>query len=406
MPEFLCRLATPAGEIFERTYESRDENSLRRELEDKDLLVLQLRRTNPLAAQLLSALRMRSRVSAKEFLLFNQELSALLKAGLPVLQSLDILLERRENATFKRALSDIRERVRSGEALSEAFTAQGDLFPRLYAATLSSGERTGELPLVLRRYIVYSQNLLAVRKKVVSALVYPAVLVCLMVGLVGLFLFFILPKFREFLTDFGVALPLPTRILLGVAQFAIDHWLAIALSVVGGVVGLSVWKKTPAGRIGFDRAVLRVPLIGGIVRDYAQNRFTRTLATLLTGGIPLVTALEIGARAVGNAVFEDGLLRVAGRVREGRALWESLDERRLVAAIAIEMIKVGESTGSLEEMLENTSEFMDEEIDFRLTRVVSLIEPLMLVFMAAVVGTMLLAIYLPLIRTYGQSKMI
>lgn len=405
MPEFLCRLATPAGEIVQRTYESRDETSLRRELEDKDLLVLEVRRTNSLASQLLSAFRLRQGVSQKEFLLFNQELSALLKAGLPVLQSLDVLLERRENATFKRALSDIRERVRGGESLSEAFTAQGDLFPKLYAATLASGERTGELPLVLRRYIAYSRNLLAVRKKVVSALVYPAVLVLLMVGLVGLFLFYILPRFKSFLTDFGVALPLPTRILLGVADFAIGNWLMLCAGAIAAAVGLSLWKKTPAGRIALDRAVLRVPLIGGIVRDYAQNRFTRTLATLLTGGIPLVTALEIGARAVGNAVFEDGLSRVAGRVREGRALWESLDERRLVAPIAIEMIKVGESTGALPDMLNDVSDFVDQEIDHKIQRLVSLIEPLLLVFMAFVIGGMLLAVYYPMIQAYGQSQM-
>jgi type IV pilus assembly protein PilC len=405
MPEFHCRLATPAGEIVERTYESHDEASLRRDLEDKDLLVLDLRRSNPFTSQLAALFRFGPRVSSKEFLLFNQELSALLKAGLPVLQSLDVLLERRDNATFKRALGDIRERVRGGESLSEAFSAQGEMFPKLYAATLSSGERTGELPVVLRRYITYSRNLLAVRKKVVSALVYPAILVALMIGLIGLFLFFILPKFREFLTDFGVALPLPTRILLGVAQFAIDHWTAIVLSVAGGIIGLSVWKRTPAGRVAVDRAVLRVPLIGGIVRDYAQNRFTRTLATLLTGGIPLVTALEIGARAVGNAVFEDGLLRVAGRVREGRSLWESLDELKLVAPIAIEMIKVGESTGSLPDMLNDVSDFVDQEIDHKVQRLVSLIEPMLLVFMAFVIGGMLLAVYYPMIQAYGQSQL-
>ena len=155
-----------------------------------------------------------------------------------------------------------------------------------------------------------------------------------------------------------------------------------------------------------DRIKLKLPIVGGVIHDYAQNRFTRTLGTLVAGGIPLVTSLELAARAVGNALFERELSQVAVRVREGQSLWESLERTRLISDIAVEMIKVGESTGSLEEMLENASEFMDEEIDFRLTRVVSLIEPLMLVFMAVVVGTMLLAVYLPLIQTYGQSKMI
>lgn len=405
MAEFFCRVAEPTGEIVERVYSAADEASLRRDLEDKDLLVLDLRRRSRAVQVLAQLVRIRPRVSSREFLFFNQELSALIRAGLPILTSLDILLERRGNPSFRRALADIRERVKSGEMLSEAFAAQGDLFPRLYASSLASGERSGELPTVLKRFITYTQTVMAVRRKVISALIYPAILLFLSVGLVVLMTFYIIPKFKAFLDDFGTELPAITKVLMGTAFFAREHWLVLVGGVVAAFVAVGAWQRSGAGRIALDRLKLRLPIVGRVIHDYAQNRFTRTLGTLVAGGIPLVPALELSARAVGNALFERELLAVAVKVREGQSLWESLERTGLISDITVQMIKVGESTGSLEEMLENASTFMDEEIDYRLTRVVALIEPLMLVFMAVIVGGMLLAIYLPLIRTYGQSRM-
>ncbi|MBZ5640616.1 MAG: type II secretion system F family protein [Acidobacteriia bacterium] len=404
MPQFYCRMAAPTGEIVERVLTGIDEAALRRELEDKDFLVLDLKRRSRALQAAAEVLRIRARVSTREFLFFNQELSALIRAGLPILTSLDILLERRTNPAFRRALADIRERVKSGEMLSEAFAAQGDLFPRLYCSSLASGERSGELPTVLKRYIAYTRTLLAVRRKVVSAMTYPAILLALSVGLVTLMTFYIIPKFTSFMTEFGTELPLVTRFMMGTANFARDHWILLLGGLAAVLAATAAWQRSGKGKVVLDGFKLRLPIVGGVIHDYAQNRFTRTLGTLVAGGIPLVTSLDLAARAVGNALFERELTRVAVRVREGQSLWESLERTGLISDIAIEMIKVGESTGSLEEMLESTSEFMDEEIDFRLTRVVSLIEPLMLVFMAVVVGTMLLAIYLPLIRTYGQAK--
>ncbi len=404
MAQFYCRMAAPTGEIVERVLTGVDEAAVRREMEDKDFLVLDLRRRSRALQVVFEILRLRARVSAREFLFFNQELSALLRAGLPILTSLDILLERRENPAFRRALADIKERVKSGEMLSEAFAAQGDLFPRLYASSLASGERSGELPTVLKRYIAYTRTLLAIRRKVVSAMTYPVILLVASLGLIALMTFYIIPKFTSFMTEFGTELPLITKILIGVANGARDHYLLILAVLVSVVFGIGAWQRSGKGKVALDRLKLRIPIVGGVIHDYAQNRFTRTLGTLVAGGIPLVIALELAARAVGNALFERELIQVAARVREGQALWESLERTGLISDIAVEMIKVGESTGSLEEMLENASEFMDEEIDFRLTRMVSLIEPLMLVFMAVVVGTMLLGIYLPLIRTYGQSR--
>jgi len=404
MAQFSCRVALPSGEIVERSFLASDEAALRRDLEDKDFLLLDVRRKNALLEMLGAILRIRPRISSREFLFFNQEMSALIRSGLPILPSLDILLERRKNAVFRRALQDVRERVKSGEALSDAFAAQEGLFPKLYCASLASGERSGELPTVLTRYITYSRNVLAIRRKVVSAMIYPAILLTLSVLLVALMMFYIIPKFNTFLQDFGADLPLITVILVNTALFCRNHSATIVLVAAGGFVSFAAWQRSGAGRLALDRLKLRIPLIGTVVHDYAQNRFTRTLGTLVAGGIPLVTSLELSARAVGNAHFEAELLGVMTKVREGQPLWESLESTGLISDIAVEMIKVGESTGSLEEMLTNASDFTDEEVDYRLTQMVSIVEPLMLVFMAFVVGGMLLAIYLPLLRTYSQMR--
>jgi len=397
MPEFQARVAAPSGEIIERAYTAESEAALRRELEDDEFLVLELRQRSAL----LQKLAFRPRVSAREFMFFNQEMSALIKAGLPILASLDILIERRKNERFRRALMDVRNRVKSGESLSEAFAAQGELFPRLYSASLASGERSGELHSVLQRFIAYSRSVMEVRRKVVSALIYPCILMTLSVILIAILVFYVIPRFNEFLVTLGTELPLITRVLVAVATFCRDNGLILLAVVAGSAVALMLWTRTEAGRYAMNRVSLRIPLIGKVIHDYAQNRFTRTLGTLQAGGIPLVTSLELSAHAVGNRVFERALLDVTNRVREGQSLWESLERTALVSDIAVEMVKVGESTGALDEMLGAASDFTDEEIDYRLTKIVSLIEPLMLVFMAVVVGVMLASMYLPLLTAVG-----
>lgn len=403
MPEFVCRVATPAGEVFDKVYAGTDESSLRRELENQELMILDVKRRNPVIHQLLRMLRLQGSIAPRDFLFFNQELRALIRAGLPIVPSLDILLERRKNKVFRNSLIDVRDRVKGGEALSEAFAAQGELYPPLYAASLASGERSGELASVIERFIAYLQKIIGIRRKVISALIYPAILVTLALGLIALMVFFIIPKFNEFLVDFGAELPLITKIVVGTSTAAVENWKWIVGGLVGGFAALSWWSRTGPGRYALDRFKLRLPLAGKVISEYCQNRFTRTLGTLQAGGIPLVSSLELAARAVGNAVYEKALLEVAGKVREGQSLWESLDATGLLSDIAVQMIKVGESTGALDEMLKNASDFTDEEIDANLERMMSLVEPLMLVFMALVVAVMLLSIYYPLIQAYSQT---
>lgn len=401
MAEFVCRVANNSGEIFERNVDAADEQTARRGLESQDLMILDVRRSGVLDGGLRGLFRFKRRVSMAEFLIFNQELAALVRAGLPIIPSLDLLIERREAGLFREALQDIRERVKGGESLSSAFEAQGDLVPPLYAASLASGETTGELAEVLARFIEYSKKLLAIRSKVISSMVYPAVLFVLSIGLVALMVFFIIPKFEVFLAGFNTELPLLTKIVVGGATFLTSQWKIILVVLISLMVGMTTWGRTAAGRLAIDRLQMRLPLVGTIIRYYAQTRFTRTLASLQAGGLPLVNSLELASRAAGNLVFEGALKKVSDRVREGKALWESLDETKLMTGISIQMIKVGESTGALVEMLENVSEFTENEIDTRLTRLVALVEPLMLVAMAVLVAVMLMSVYLPLINLYG-----
>ncbi len=315
MPDFVCRVATATGEIVERTYSADDEGALRHDLENQDLLVLNLRRTNSLVDQVARTFRLRGSISQRDFLAFNKEFVALIRAGLPILSSLEILTERRKNPTFRRALVDIRERVKSGEALSDAFTAHGSLFPRLYSASLASGERSGELGTVIARFVDYSARVLAIQRKVVSALIYPAILLTLSTGLIALMMFVIIPKFNEFLKDFGQDLPLLTKLVVGLAMLCRSYWHVILLALVSGIATLVLWTRTPAGRAWFDALKLRVPLIGRVIGDYAQSRFTRTLATLQAGGIPLVTSIELS----GGRGRQRDLRAQPGRRRQSRA---------------------------------------------------------------------------------------
>jgi len=401
MPEFIARIGTPDGSILERAYTSDSERSLRTELQQQ-YLVLAIRKKSTFTS-LLPGFGPRRGIKMKEFLLFNQELASLLKAGLPILSSLDILTERRKNPVFKKSLLEVRDKVRGGASLSEAFSEQGELFPRIYCSTLASGERSGEVAGVLLRYIAYQKTLLATRRKVIAALIYPACLFLMSIAVIGILVTLVVPQFVDFYGDLGADLPLITRLLVGLSTLVTDYALVVLAVLIGLAMAFRAWRRTDGGRLSIDRFKLRLPLLGGILTKFSGSRFVRTLGTLLAGGIPAVSAIGIAGRAVGNLEFERQLLDVERKVREGSSLWQSLEATSLFSDIAIEMAKVGESTGALSEMLINVAEFYDEEIDTSLSTIMSLLEPLMLIFMGFIVAMMMLAIYLPLLRSYSQA---
>ena len=403
MPEFVCKVGTVEGDVIERVYASESAESLRRDLERKDYLIFSIRRKGG-ALGLFPAFG-RKRIKMKEFLVFNQQLAALIQAGLPIVSSLDVLLERRKNPVFRKALTDIRDQVKSGAALSEAFDSQGDLFPKIYSSSLASGERSGEVASVLRRYIAHTKKVMLLKGKVVAALIYPAILFFMSFNVIGILIYYVLPKFAEIYEGFGglASLPLITRILVDGSIFVRDHAVLLVSLALALFLGFSAWRRTPAGALRVDGWLLRIPFLGSVVQKYSVSRFTRTLGTLVTGGIPLVHSLEIAGPAAGNLLFQKRLSEVARNVREGNALAQSLEETGLFSDLALEMIKVGESTGALQEMLENVSQLYDEEIDGSLQTLEALLVPVMLVVMGAFIAGILLAIYMPLIKSYGMA---
>jgi type IV pilus assembly protein PilC len=393
--EFHCRLGTPGGEIIEGVYVAESESRLRREFEEKGLYVLGIQRGGGLAFRSL-ALPTRPRISTREFLVFNQELATLLKAGLPLVQSLDILRRRVSNAFFKSVLDDVHERVRAGSSLSEAFEAHGTLFPGVYTASLMAGEKSGSLEQVIRRYVAYVKVVAGVRKKTISALVYPTILLLLSLCVVALIVLRVVPEFGAFYEGFGEELPLSTRAIVAVSEVATSYFLWILLALVGlGIAGW-LWLRQPSQRQRFDRWVLQMPVLGSVARKFSTSQAARTLATLLGGGIPLVNAIEVSARAIKNKFMARELLNAAQKVREGRALSSSMDDSGAFPDVAIKMVEVGESTGALQEMLNSLADFFDEEIETNLGRFVTLVEPILLIVMGIVIAGLLLALYLPL----------
>jgi type IV pilus assembly protein PilC len=339
-----------------------------------------------------------------DFLIFNQEMIALLKAGLPVVHSFEILLERQESAVLRRVLTDIKNRVNAGASLSDAFAEQGDSFPRLYWTSLKAGERSGEIEAVLRRYLKYQKTVMAISRKVISTLVYPAILIVLSATLISILMTFVIPRFATLYSDFDAQLPVLTVIVMSIATFLRGNILWIVSGVGISVFLISRWLRSPQGRRWGDAVLLKVPVVGGILRRFAITQFTRSLATLLGGGTPLVPALENAADAVGNSFVSLKVRQVIPRVREGGELWKALESTGIFTNLTLEMIKVGETSGALEEMLTSVSDFYDEEIDVRLARVISFVEPVILVVMGGVIVTILLSVYLPIFRIMSQMK--
>ena len=397
--EYRFRLGTPGGEVIEGVYVADNEARLRREFEEKGLYVLGIQQAGrrALAGFHLPELPRRRKVATREFLVFNQELATLLKAGMPLVQSLDILRRRVSNPAFKSLLDDVHERVRAGSALSEAFEAHGSLFPGVYTASLVAGEKSGNLEQVLRRYVTYVKIVSGVKRKKISALVYPAILLMLSLIVVAIIVVKVVPEFGDFYNQLGgKELPLSTRVIVAISNVVTSDFFFILAGVAVAVAAGWWWIRQPGRKRVLDRQILRLPAVGSVAQKFSTSQGARTLATLLGGGIPLVNALEVTARSLSNQYMAGELTTAAQQVREGRALATAMQESGAFPDVAIKMVEVGESTGALQEMLNSLADFYDEEIDTSLSRFVTVIEPALLVVMGIVIAGLLLSLYMPL----------
>lgn len=407
MSEFICRLGTPSGEIVTRIVEATAAEDARFQLEKEGFRVFKIASTTGGVSSLLPfGGGKKGRIKQGDFLLFNQQLSALLRAGIPVLQSINLLKTRSGSANLREVLVDVEEKIKSGVSLSEAFESQG-VFPKIYTASLLSGEKSGALDDVLLRFVDYLRRSVGVSRKLRGALAYPAFLLVASGLMVAFLTLYIVPRMSDLFTGLSAQRGLPTVTLI---VLAISHgvssniwWVGPLLLLVAAV--LYVWLRSERGKLMLHRLLLKIPIGGVLIRNMATSQLSRSLSTLLSGGITVPDSWEIASEALNNVELRNRSLAVAPMIREGRGFTEALGQAGWLPELALDMIGIGEKSGSLREMLDEVAAFYDAEAEVRLEQLTTLLEPLILVFMAIVVVVILLAIYLPIIQTISAGPM-
>ncbi len=390
MTEFVVRLADERGRVQEQTHAAATADELRARFMQSGYHVYSVK-----AKGLLGGDSKKKKVKLETFLVFNQQFLTLIRAGLPILGSLDLLARRQKILNFRGQLEDVATRVKTGESISSAFEAQGG-FPLVYTTTLLAGERSGNLEEVLQRFLDFQRVSLTFRKKLVASLVYPSVLVVMVLAMFIFLITFVVPRFAELYDQLGTKLPFLTVFLLDLGKKAQSYGLYV-LAVVALAIWLAFrWTKTERGATLVDKVRISLPFIGGVWTKYQVGLFSRTLSTLLTGGLPLVPSLETAAKAIDSKQIGLAVYRSVETVREGRGLSSSLAATKIFPELAIEMIEVGESTGALPQMLNSVAEFFEEDVQTNLSWIMSLIEPMILVVMGLVVVTILIALYAPI----------
>jgi type IV pilus assembly protein PilC len=346
----------------------------------------------------------KNRIKQGDFLLFNQQLSALLRAGIPVLQSISLLKKRSASPALQRILADVEEKIKSGVSLSEAFESQG-VFPRIYTASLLSGEKSGALDDVLSRYVDYLKRSVGVSRKLRGALAYPAFLLTAATLMVAFLTLYIIPRMSDLFKNLNTrgGLPTITVVVLTVSStISSNIWWLLPLLIIGGL-GLYIWLRTPNGKLILDKFLLRLPLAGSLIRQMTVAQLARSVSTLLSGGITVPDAWDIASQAIGNLELRRRSQAVLPLIREGRGFTEALTKAGWMPALALDMIGIGESSGSLREMLDEVANFYDAEAEVRLEQLMTLLEPVILIFMAVIVVAILLAIYMPIIQTISSG---
>ncbi|HEX8174461.1 MAG TPA: type II secretion system F family protein [Pyrinomonadaceae bacterium] len=407
MAEFICRLGTPAGEVVTRTVEAAGVQEARVRLEREGYRVFAV---TPPKTSGVAALTRRggkgahSRVKAGDFLLFNQQLAALLRAGIPILQAISMLRKRSASARLRSVLADVEEEIRGGAALSQAFAKQGAIFPRIYTASILAGERSGALDDILTRYVDYMRRSVGVRRKVRGALAYPMLLLAASFGMVVFLTVYVVPRMSSLFKDFSkTGLPMLTQVVVGISNWVTTNLFWFGPLLLISATALIVWSRTPGGKLTIDRTILKIPIIGGLLIQVATAQATRSLSTLLAGGITLVESWEIAAESITNRELRRRSSAILPMIREGRSFTESLDSADWMPDLALDMIGIGERSGSLREMLEEVSTFYDAEAEVKLEQLTTTLEPAILIVMGGVVITILLAIYLPIIQSISNA---
>src|SRR5690242_16483514 len=393
MAEFVVKVADDRGRVHQQIEQGYSETEVRDRFSQQGYLVYWVKPQGILAGGV--SLRRRRKLKQATFLVFNQQFLTLIHAGLPILNSLELLIKRQRNAYLRTMLDNVRERVRSGELLSDAFTAQ-HVFPKLYTTTLMAGEKSGNIEEVLQRYIAFQRLSQSFRKKLAVSLVYPALLIVVVIVMLSFLVTYVVPQFAQLFSSLNAELPPLTVFMLSVGNFTRQYIVFVVGGIAATVFLLWRWRHTDRGASQIDRAILSLPVVGPIVLKQQVATFSRTLSTLLLGGLPLVPAMETAGASMSSRRIVNGIADATSSVREGRGLSRSLEDEKIFPDLAIEMIEVGESTGALPAMLTSVAEFYEEDVQTALGAAMALIEPLILIVMAIFVGGVLIALYLPI----------
>ncbi len=394
MADYLIKVADERGHVTEQTEKGFSEDEIRNRYVQQGYLVYSIK-PRTLLGKRGWRLSSRRKVKLSQFVIFNQQFLTLFRAGLPIVQGLDLLAKREKNKFFRSVLQDVRDRVKGGEPLSEAFDAQG-VFPKIYSTTLLAGEKSGNLDEVLARYLGFLRLTLTFRKKLVTSLIYPAVLVVGVTVLITFLVTFVVPRFGALYADLGENLPAITMFTLTMANNIKTYLPIIVLALAAGGILLHRWSLTDRGGQQIDKVKLRLPIFGGIWIKYQVAMLSRMLSTLLSGGLPLVSGLDTASQSMQSRLMKNAITHATQNVREGRTLSHSLEETKLFPALSVEMIEVGESTGALSAMLNSVADFFEEDVQNALTAAMALIEPAIMIFMGIIVAFILISLYLPI----------
>jgi type IV pilus assembly protein PilC len=394
MAEFVCRVADANGRVFSQVEAAGTMDEARQKMTARGLYVYSVESRNSLVSGFTNRSRARQ-VSGSDFLILNQQFNTLIKAGLPILRALDLLSTRATSPKLRPVVSQIRDRVREGKSLSEAIDEAG-VFSKVYSTAILAGEKSGNLSGVLEYYIAYQKVSTGVRKKIVASLVYPVLLITVAVIIVTYLVTVVVPKFALLYRDLGSELPGPTQFLVALTVDYRYVVLGVVASIFVAVFLIFLWSRSEEGGAAFDRLKFRLPVVGDTMLKFQVAQFSRTLSTLLTGGTPLVAALSTASDAITSKLIRNTVTQTTQMVREGESLHAALATSGVMPDLALDMVEVGESSGALAPMLTSVAEFYEDEVNLRLSAMVALIEPIILVFMGLLVAFILIALYLPI----------
>jgi len=402
MAEFICRVGTPSGEIVTKVIEAEALEEVRKRLESDGYKIFRIEGSDT-NGFLFKALK-KPRIKQSDFLLFNQQLSALLRAGIPVLQSISLLRKRSQSAVLRSVLADIEEKIRNGFALSTAFESVG-IFPKIYTASLLAGEKSGALDDVLMRYVNYLKRSVSVSRKIRSAFTYPIFLLIAASFMIAFLTLYVVPRMSDLFKGLSTSkgLPTVTIIVLTISTTIAKNIFWIAPLLVTSALLFYFWLRTPKGKLFFDALLLKIPLLGNLIRQITTAQLARSMATLLAGGVTVPDSWEIASASITNSELRRRSELVLPMIREGKTLTEGLEKANWMPELAVDMIGIGEKSGSLREMLDEVANFYDAESEVRLEQLTTLLEPAILVLMAGIVAIILLAVYMPIIQAISSG---